>query len=430
MRSRRNLTYLGATLVAVVACYVVFVTKPFAQAGGGPPGPGGPGMPGAPDMGGMPGAPGAPGAGGGAGNYQWQEIDMPKELLMTYGEFLAQEGQAPVAIPDVYLYQEDGTPKQCTRNEWYQLARVYVDAPVQIQQPLVGTPGGRLWQDVYAEAAVKHNEVNALWGRWCDALTNFTFEVGYPRIGPQLLQYDWKRKSLRNPDGTIAWRRWEATLPDQFTIVVPVVMHVKPGCQQNYGRKFYNAMKRFDNRGHGRSPFKFMTYEGSAYYPHTLYLADEAIRVWSDLWSKVQLQLRLFDPRNEEIVRAAQGSGLSPEIFTQMVHPPTIYYQPRYRLLLPGEDDRFDGSRLNLEGQEGWYYEFEFRLTREQLKAVDAARARLIVNGGPPERMMTLGGLQLSGAAATAPGAPTGGAPAPGGAGGPGAGEMGMGPPR
>ena len=45
------------------------------------------------------------------------------------------------------------------------------------------------------------------------------------------------RKAIRNADGTIRWGRWEATLPDRFTIVVPAVMHVKKGCQQAFGTR-------------------------------------------------------------------------------------------------------------------------------------------------------------------------------------------------
>lgn len=394
MRPRRLLGYVAAVLIAGLASYAVFITKPFAQPMMEGPDMGMPGM----DMPGMD----MPGVGvtTAAGHqYQWTEVEMPDELLMTYGEFLAQEGQAPVPLPEVYLIENDGTPKRLTRNGWYQLARVYTDRPVVIETAMVGTPGGRLWNEVYLEAAVKHNELNALWDRWVDALSNFTFQVGYPRIGPQLLTYDWQRKGIRNPDGTVRWRRWEATLPESFTITIPVVMSVKPGCQRNYGRKFYNAMRKFDNKGHGRSPFMFMTYDGGHYQPHTFYLADETIQAWNALWQGVNVQLRLFNPRREEIVRAAQPSGLTPALFTQMVHPPTIYYEPRYRLLMPREDDTFHGGRLNLDGREGWYYEFEFTLNREQLRALDDARARLVVDGGPPDRMRFLGALDIAAAA-------------------------------
>lgn len=419
MRPRRLLGYVTAVLIAGLASYAVFVTKPFAQEM----------MPGGPDMG-MPGMDMGMGMGtsaAGGQQYQWTEVEMPEELLMTYGEFLAQEGQAPVPLPEVYLIEDDGTPKRLTRNGWYQLANVYADRPVVIETAMVGTPGGRFWNQAYLEAAVKHNEVNAMWDRWTDALTNFWFEVGYPRIGPQLLTYDWERKGIRNPDGTMRWRRWEATLPESFTITIPVVMRVKDGCQRNYGRKFYNAMKKFDNKGHGRSPFRFMTFDGGHYRPHTFYLADETIQVWNDLWTRPQVQVRLFNPRREEIVRAAQASGLTPAIFTQMVHPPVIYYEPRYRLLMPREDDTFHGGRLNLDGKEGWYYEFEFTLNRDQLRALDDAKARLVVDGGPPDRMKYFGApdlVGLTGAVSQAgimPGGPGAQEPM---AGGPG--EMGM----
>lgn len=406
MRARRVLMILGAITLALAACVGVFVTQPFAQEMMGP------GM----DMG-MAGGPGGGGAGAGGHSYQWTENAMPEELLMNYGEFLAQEGQAPVPLPEVYLMEEDGTPKRYTRNMWYSLARVYADETLDVPQPLTGQPGGKMWNQVYLEAAVKHNEVNVIWERWKDALTNFWFEVGHPRIGPQLLRYDWERKAMHNPDGTVRWGRWEATLPDSFTITVPVVMHVKDGCQKNYGRKFYNALKKFDNPGHGRSPFEFVTWDGGAYRKARFYLADETIQVWNDLWGRVQVQLRLFDPEGKEIVRAAQPSGLTPGLFTQMLHPPTIYYNPRYRLLLPPDDQKFNGGRLNLDGKEGWYFEFEFTLTKDQLKALDNAAARIVVDGGPPEQMKFIGPVP-GGAAGGAGGAGMG----PGGAGMPGMG--------
>jgi len=208
-------------------------------------------------------------------------------------------------------------------------------------------------------------------------------------------------------------------------------MHVKDRCQQTYGTKFYNAMKRFDNRGWGRAPFEFMTYDGGFYRPHTFYLSDEGIQVWNDLWGRVDVQLRLFDPEKVEIVRASQPSGLSPSIFTQMVNPPTIYYNERYRLLFGHEDEKFRGAaKLNLNGKEGWYFEYTFTLTRDQLKALNEAKARLVVDGGPPERMKylaapSLGGQQQAGGGQMM-GAPAG---MPGMAGGPGAGAEGMGPP-
>ncbi|MEN6545257.1 MAG: hypothetical protein ABFE07_04380, partial [Armatimonadia bacterium] len=312
MRFKRLLPYAIAIVVVGFACSVVTVTKPFAQGepSAAPPTDAASGAPpeaasGSPS--GEPGAGPAQGAAGGGGaGYSWSEATMPEELLMTYGEFLTQEAQAPVPLPEFYLLEDDGTPKKYTRNQWYGLSRIYADQPVKPDVKLVGTPGNSLWNQVYLEAAVKHNEVNSIWSCWQDATTNFWFEVGYPRIGPQLLQYDWTRKAIRNPDGTIRWGRWEATLPDRFTIVVPVVMHVKDRCQQTFGTRFYNRMKPFDNMGDGRSPFKFMTYSGGYYRPNTFYLADEAIQVWAGLWSDLRVQLRLFDPTNTEGVRAAQ----------------------------------------------------------------------------------------------------------------------------
>jgi hypothetical protein len=405
MRLRRLLPYSLAILAALVLGSVVYVTKPFAQEEAAPP----------PDtMGGSAGsvgeAGGAPAGGGGGPTFSWTETKMPDDLVMNYGEFLVQEGQAPVPIPEFYLLEDDGTPKKLTRNEWYGLARIYADHPLGTDRLPIGTPGGDLWNQVYLEAAVKHNEVNAIWNVWAASVDAFTFQTGYPRIGPQMLQYDWTRKAMRNPDGTIRYGRWEATLPDRFQIVVPVIMRVKEDVRQGFGRRFFTAMKRFDNMGDGRSPFKFMTFEGGHFQPTTFYLADEAIRMWEDLWTRLRVQLRLFDTESKQIAFAEQGSGISPSIFTQLVHPPVIRYQPRYRLLMPGEDDKFKGGRLNLEGTEGWYFEYSFTLTRDQLKSLNNAEARLTINGGPAQRMKSFGAMTASApAGGGAPGGMSGG---------------------
>ena len=77
-------------------------------------------------------------------------------------EFLMQEGQAPMPIPEFYLIRGNGDLKKLTRNEWYGLARVYEDRPVKIDRPLVGTPGNQLWSKIYLEAAVKRNAFGVL----------------------------------------------------------------------------------------------------------------------------------------------------------------------------------------------------------------------------------------------------------------------------
>lgn len=162
------------------------------------------------------------------------------------------------------------------------------------------------------------------------------------------------------------------------------------------------------------------------YRPHTFYLADETIQVWNYLWNLLQVRLRLYDTEKTMITQAPQPSGLTPSIFTQMVHPPTIYYTPRYRLLLSPEDNKFEGGRLNLNGKRGWYFEFDFQMSREDLKALDDARARLIVDGGPPETMRSIPSPMAAAAAGGGAG-PGEAQPAEGGMGGPPAAETGEG---
>lgn len=453
MRHKRLLPYAIAILIAGLACTVVFVTKPFAQGapggmpGGGAMAPGGMsgppggmpvGMPGGGGSpGGMPGGPGGgmmgPGGGGmgGGGSQQsgtafsWTETDMPDELRMTYGEFLAQEGEAPVPLPEVYLIDDSGAPKRYSRNQWYSLARVYADNPVKSTALPTGRPGGQLWQTIFDEAAVKHNEINAVWKAWSQSLGGFWFEVGYPRLqGPNLL-VDWSRRSLIRPDGTVAWKRWEAELAnaDSFQITVPVIMHIKPSAAQAVGKRFYQAMKPFDNPGDGRPGVRFVTYEHGQLQPHTMHLATESLSAWTQLWDQMEVQLQLFDTRRNEITRASRSAGISGNsVFTTLLNPPTLFYEPRYKFLLPREDDRFRGGRLNLDGKQGWYFEFQFTLTREQLKSLNNAKARIVVQNGPPERLRYLttgsagGGAAAGGAGG--PGGMMGGAGGPGGPGG------------
>jgi len=79
-----------------------------------------------------------------------------------------------------------------------------------------------------------------------------------------------------------------------------------------------------------------------AYRPYTFYLADETIAAWRSLWTLLDVQLLLFDARGQEMLRASQPSGISGDILTQALNVPTIYSNPRYKLLLRM---RIPGSR-------------------------------------------------------------------------------------
>jgi len=52
---------------------------------------------------------------------------------------------------------------------------------------------------------------------------------------------------------------------------------------------------------------------------------------------------------------------------------------------------------MNLNGKEGWYFEYSFHLNTDQLKSVNNAQARIVVQGGPPQRMRYLPGFTGSG---------------------------------
>jgi hypothetical protein len=376
--------------------------------GGGMPGPGGApggGMPGAPG-GGMPGAPGGGmpgmmgGAGGGGaagGGLTWSSADMPKELVMSYDEFIVKTAMPRAALPDVYMKDDKGQPTQRTLNEWVQLQRVYELRGNEGEAKLrLGNPGNALATAATREIGVKLKEMDAMSELTKGIEKNFYFEVGYPQL------------EHVNVAAT-------PTLDTPVSMNIDVVMRVRPGFQKSFGDRVYNALKKFDNPGEGRQKFEIITYGGGFYHPLDLTLSAEAIGVWNAFWASNQVKFTLLGTDKRPLADATTAAGLSAGILAKLVHLDELMYQPKYDLLIPPKDFKFHGGRLNLNYSKGWHYLFHVTVPLGRLATVDSAQVQLIL--GPA----AAGG----GGTAAGPGGAGGGPGGPGGMGGMGPGKAG-----
>jgi len=329
--------------------------------------------------------PGGPMGGVAAGGtFEWREESAPSAKRMSYAEFLVQENLPAAPIPELYLVDGDGQIVQNTRNGWYQIQRIYAGAAGEERAPTY--PGSRLLKDVRLELAVKQKEMRVMEELYEAALDGFWFEVGLP-------QYTTSANS-----------------PDSVPITVDVIMHVKQSAQKSYGGLMYKRLKPFDNPGQGRQPFSFITYQRGYYNPVVLSLCSEAISVWNGLWPQTQVRLRLLDQKGTVVAEGAASAGFGPGTCNDMVHPPELMYQPQFRYLMPDEDRKFEGGRLNLNYSRGWYYQFNFTLTLGQLGRLEAAEVTLIGAAGVEGARSTTQTLNATrGPAARTLGAVTGG---------------------
>ncbi len=286
--------------------------------------------------------PGGPMGGVAAGGtFEWREESAPSAKRMSYAEFLVQENLPAAPIPELYLVDGDGQIVQNTRNGWYQIQKIYGGA-VEEGERVPTYPGSRLLKDVRLELAVKQKEMRVMEELYEAALDGFWFEVGLP-------QYTTSANS-----------------PDSVPITVDVIMHVKQSAQKSYGGLMYKRLKPFDNPGQG---------------PVVLSLCSEAISVWNGLWPQTQVRLRLLDQKGKVIHEDRKSAGFGSGTCNDMVHPDELRYQPQFRYLMPDEDRKFEGGKLNLDYSRGWYYQFNFTLTLGQLGRLEAAEVTLLGAG-------------------------------------------------
>lgn len=375
-------------------------------------------------MGGMPG--GMPGGapGGGGGGMTWKTYDAPAELTMTYEQFLSQTGEKRANIPGPFLTKA-GAPAKYTKNEWYQLGRLYATAEADEGKGPVEGQMGKMLLGIYEPwAQVTHHQLKTVGKAYLRGLNIWTFEVGAPA----------------NIHGDM---QWETATLRRVDIEVPVVMRVKASAQRSYPESVYQMLKPFDCLGMGDTaggrvsvtsrPFHIVTQKGGYWRPRVLNLQPETIAAWEALWAINQVKLTLLDRKGKEIVSSTIPAGHSGGILAKIVNPDVIYHTPRYRLLLPPEGNKFMGGKWHVDGTRGWLYSFRFSLPVEQARLIHSAKAEYIGQKEAIERALS-GNIQgatavLGGGAGAAPaGAPGPGGPpgapgmpgAPGGPGGPG----------
>ena len=109
-----------------------------------------------------------------------------------------------------------------------------------------------------------------------------------------------------------------------------------------------------------------------------------------------------------------------------MVYPDTIFFNPRYKLLLWPEGVKLNGRPWKVAGTKGWAFEFSFNLDRGKVRRLHGAQAALVPVRNAPQ---VGGGGGAPGGAPGGPGAMPGGPGMPGGEPGMPGGPPGGGPP-
>lgn len=367
MRQRRWLIIASAFILVAIAGFVVLERGPLAQP---PPPPGDPGMD--PAMMGPEGGMGGPPAGGGGAGLEWSTTPSPEDKSMTYQDYCNRTGASPT-VPKQFTADENGEDILATKNSWSQLQRVYAGGPVGVATAEVepGRVGKRL-----ADSAVRHSAYDfqvgmALGKLYAEASNGFTFKVGYPTTNGNYRADGFSTSQIG---------------PSAMSILV--IMQVRPGFQKSYGQKVYDRLKKFDCLGYGRSegggitttssPFVVHTYKKGYYQPHRISLPTLAAPVWSLLWATNEVELNIKNRAGDVIYTARQPAGQGPSILVDILNPPQLYHNPKWKLLIPPEDLRFDGGRLNLNGTRGWSYTFTVDLPPNTAMQMHSASARLV----------------------------------------------------
>jgi len=161
---RQGRTILVVLAIITAAALFVFLGQIFAQDE----------MPPEPAPGMEPGGPGGPEAG------MMLEPGMMGGAGMGMG--MGGRGGAPLQwalIPDVYLEDDEGNPREYTVNQWQQLQRIYQSRRItEAGAAEVGRPGYGLATRITREMAVKQKELDAVRYLYEFGLDSFTFEIG------------------------------------------------------------------------------------------------------------------------------------------------------------------------------------------------------------------------------------------------------------
>ena len=354
-------------------------------------------------MGGMPGMGGQPGMGGaaGSGGQSWSETPGPPELSTSYEQFLANKGLPRAPIPPGLLKDASGQPVQRTENAWGQLHDVYAGAKAGVGAGAAAGAGGtgsKLLRQMQTQLAVIRKENAAVEKSYKTIKNGFWFEVGYPQYNPAAVS--------------------EAGV----TVTVGVIMHVKPSLQQSLGSTLARALKPYDNYGTDRQPFVLYTYQGGFFHPQTYTLHPSTMSLWQSLWGATQLQLKLKDRNGQSVVASSPTTINLGDPTAVVMYPPEIRRTPYFAYVMPTEDLDFTGSRkLNLDFSRGWYYQFSFPMSLEDIARLHKASVELLLSSSVSDGGSTVvpaptgafpGGMP-PGAGARPAGGPPGGAPSP-----------------
>jgi len=383
MRQRRWIIIASAFVLVIVAGLFLLQNGPLAQPPPPPPeAPGGPGGemgPGPPPPGMEPGmemGPGGPGGGGGGeGGLEWSAEEPPEELAMTYDDFIAKTGQPPT-VPDALTVDEEGEPLKTTFNAWSQLQRVYTGrAEIAAEEVEPGRVGSRLVREAEAMAAYKLGVNKELTNLYIAGLNGFSFKVSHPLMGGM----------STNAEGN--------QVTDIGPIDVLVIMQVRSQFQRTYGQKVYDRLKKYDCLGRGTmsgdrlqvssAPFTIYIFDGGFFRPRRLNLSPEVAGRWTADWMLNSIVLMVRDRAGKVIywppaLPAGLPAGQGPDIMGAILNPPEFYYSPKWRLLIPPEDLKWQGGRLNLNGTKGWTYRFSFSLPARIAKQMHSASAMLL----------------------------------------------------
>jgi hypothetical protein len=286
---------------------------------------------------------------------------------MTYADFLAQTGQARADLPSPFVVDPKGAPTKYTKNEWYQLHRLYSQkAEAGAEQLGPGRIGKGMDARLSRMEAYYWHSLMTLVEAYAAGQNSFTFEIGYPQ--------------LVMPTAS-------DTVPGA-TVNVPLVMRVKSSAQANYPERVWKMLKPFDCLGEARAqggsisnssqPFRITTRKGGFYHPRIVNLPAEAAPLWGLMWNTSVVAVVLKDRAGKIIAADVQPARLGNDVLAKMVYPDTIFFNPRYKLRIWPEGVKLNGRPWNISGTKGWVYEFPFNLDRGELKRLHSAEAKMI----------------------------------------------------
>lgn len=347
MIARRTIYIASLVAIAAFLALFIFLSALSAQ----PPGEG------------PPGAPGGPGGGGGGGGLSYSETHADALLEKTYSEYLAEHGLPTQPVPQALLVDDKGEPVTRTDSAWHQLEKLYSrDAEAEAKPSEVpGRVGKVLLRDMQTQLAVIKKENVAMIRAAGAAAGGFTFKVGYPKYEPA------------------------GVTSAGATLRIGLIMRVNKSLSQNYGATVYRLLKPYDNYGADRVPFTFVTYQGGYYRPQTFMLHPTSVAIWNSIWATPTVVLVLKDVNGNLIASGSQSAGFTGNIPTLIAYPPEIRRTPAFAYLMPEDDKTFGGGKMNLDYTRGWYYEFTFSLSLENLARMDRASAGIVM---PPSQIM------------------------------------------